>query len=59
METPKETIARIAKAHLGIKTLEHQNSDSLDFHDLAVWQIEEALMEAYKIGRLDGRNEKK
>ncbi len=31
-------------------TLETQNSDSLDFHELAVWQIKELLEMAYKSG---------
>ena len=40
----------IAKEHLFIETLETRRSDSLDFHDLSVWQIRRALDAAYKAG---------
>jgi hypothetical protein len=33
----------IAREHLLLPTLEIQRSDSLDFHDVAVWQVEAAL----------------
>jgi len=51
----QETIAALAKRYLYLDTLETQNSDSLDFHDLAVWRIKEALEEAYKAGFEAGR----
>ena len=31
--------------------LETRNSDRLDFHDVAVWAIRDALAEAYEAGR--------
>ena len=40
----------IAQKHLGIETLETRNSDSLDFHDTAVWCIKDALEVAFKAG---------
>ena len=40
----------IAKKHLGIETLETRRSDSLDFHDTAVWCLKEALEAAFKAG---------
>jgi hypothetical protein len=40
----------IAQQHLGLDTLETRRSDSLDFHDLAVWQIRKALQAAYDAG---------
>lgn len=43
-----------AKDHLDIDTLETQNSDSLDFHTLSVWQIKAALEAAYLEGKRDG-----
>ena len=46
-----DTACELSRAILGIRTLEAQNSDSLDFHDLAVWQIRQALVTAFKIGR--------
>jgi len=45
----------IAKKHLGIETLETRNSDSLDFHDMAVWNIKAALKAAYEDGERNGR----
>ncbi len=53
--TREEEIASIARRILKIKTLETQNSDSLDFHDLAVWTIREALDAAYEAGRRSAR----
>ena len=37
-----------------LETLETRNSDSLDFHDLPVWSIREALLAAYHAGRESG-----
>lgn len=53
--TREEEIASIARRILKIKTLETQNSDDLDFHDLAVWTIREALDAAYEAGRRSTR----
>ncbi|AMO58255.1 DUF6900 domain-containing protein [Endozoicomonas montiporae] len=50
----KEIISLIAKKNLQIETLERQSSDSLDFHDIAVWQIKKALMDAYQKGYTQG-----
>src|SRR5690606_18152937 len=47
---PDELLTGIAQDYLGIPTLETRNSDSLDFHPLAVWQIEAALKQAYQLG---------
>jgi len=41
----------IAKKHLRLETLEERKSDSLDFHELSVWQIREALLADYEAGR--------
>jgi hypothetical protein len=46
-----QVLEAIAKKHLGIDTLQMQNSDSADFHDLAVWSIEAALKAAYEAGQ--------
>lgn len=43
-------LTRIAQEHLFIETLETQNSDSLDFHDVSVWGVREALIAAYQAG---------
>ncbi len=36
---------------LGIPTLDTRHSDSLDFHDLSVWKLEEAIRMAWVAGR--------
>ncbi len=45
-----QLLTEIAKKHLSLETLETRNSDSLDFHDVAVWSLREALQEAYEAG---------
>ena len=39
MDQRDTTLAEIAAKHLHLETLETRNSDSLDFHDMAVWSI--------------------
>jgi hypothetical protein len=34
-----------------ITTLETRNSDSLDFHELAIWTLKDALVAAYRAGQ--------
>ena len=45
------TINEIAQRILGIDTLETRKSDSLDFHEVAIWNIKEALEAAFEAGR--------
>lgn len=45
----KNQLEAIAQTY-GIDTLETQNSDSKDFHDIAVWTLKAMLEEAYKKG---------
>ena len=45
----------IAQKYLGIETLETRRSDSLDFHDVAVWCLREALEAAFNAGLEQGR----
>lgn len=45
------TIEKIAREILRLETLETRKSDSLDFHDMAVWTIREALEAAYNAGK--------
>ncbi len=47
----------IAKSKLNINTLLTQHSDDLDFHNISVWQMREALLEAYKLGLTVGTRE--
>ena len=46
-----EVLADIAKRVLNVETLETRKMDSLDFHDVAVWKIAEALSAAYEAGQ--------
>lgn len=50
-----DQLAEMARV-LGIETLETRNSDSLDFHDLAVWTVRAALDAAYAAGQ-EGRQQ--
>lgn len=49
--TKDELFTTIAKQHLGIETLATRNSDSLDFHDVAVWKLKAMMDAAYQAGR--------
>jgi len=40
----------IAQKHLGIDSLETRKSDRLDFHEVAVWSLRDALEAAFKAG---------
>ena len=44
-------IFEIAQRRFFIETLETRNRDRLDFHDVAVWAIRDALEEAFEAGR--------
>ena len=48
----KEMVAteKIAAEILKVDTLETQNSDALDFHELSVWRLKSALEAAYRAG---------
>ncbi len=55
-------LEKIAQEILGIKTLEEQKSDGLDFFtndeaDFSVWSLKEALQKAYELGRNDAKKE--
>ena len=55
METSKialdSLLTSIAKRHLRMDTLEERKSDSLDFYEVSVWSIRDALEAAYKAGK--------
>lgn len=55
--TKFEQLQEIAKQHLNIPTLETRNSDSDDFHEVAVWTLLTALGLAYEAGREHGQEE--
>ena len=44
-------LEKIAAEKLGIETLETRMSDGLDFHEVAVWSLREALKAAYELGK--------
>jgi len=48
-------IREIASRVLGIETLETRNRNGLDFHDVAVWSIREALETAFAAGLAAGK----
>lgn len=49
-------ISEIAVKLLGVRTLETQNSDVLDFHDVAVWTLKAALEAAFNAGYESAQN---
>jgi hypothetical protein len=51
-QNPSEALLQeIAAKHFFLETLETRNSDSLDFHEVAVWSIRAALEEAFAAGQ--------
>lgn len=50
-----EILTAIAKKYLGIETLETRNSDRLDFHDVGVAGLLDALTVAFEAGRREGQ----
>lgn len=52
---PDDLLLKIAKKHFDVETLATRKSDSLDFHDVAVWSIKNALQEAYEAGLKAGK----
>ena len=44
-----DAVEQIRKA-LGLETLETRRRDALDFHDLAVWTIRDAIQTAFNAG---------
>lgn len=51
-------LATIALNRLSIPTLKTRNSDSLNFHNLAVWSVKQALREAFDAGVASAREER-
>ena len=44
-------LLQIAERHLFLETLDTRNTDSLDFHEHAVWAVRSALEAAFEAGR--------
>jgi hypothetical protein len=55
MSKLEELLTQIAQSKLGIETLETRKSDGLDFHDVAVWCLRDALEAAFNAGVEQGR----
>ena len=53
-----EVLADIAKRMLNVETLKTRKMDSLDFHDVAVWQLKKALETYRKSVKMFAENEK-
>lgn len=49
--TPNPLFERIAREHLHVETLVRRNRDSLDFHEVSVWSIEQSLQAAFDAGK--------
>lgn len=47
-----DILTEIARKYLFIDTLEVRKMDSLDFHDVAVWCVRDALKAAYEAGKM-------
>ena len=50
MSMEKE-LERIAEEYLRIETLKERKMDSLDFPEVAVWNLKRALLAAYELGK--------
>jgi len=50
MIQPEQLLTDIAREHLDIRTLKPRMSDALDFHEVAVWQVNTALTAAFNAG---------
>lgn len=46
----EKALEKIAQDNLDIETLKTRKSDELDFHEVAVWGIKAALIEAFELG---------
>jgi len=53
MTKRERIITKIAKEILDIETLQERKSDGLDFHEVSVWSLKEALEMAYKAGKAE------
>ena len=50
-----KVLEQIALKYLGLVTLKTRNCDGIDYHDVAVWKLAEALEAAYKAGYAKGQ----
>jgi len=45
-----EAIEAVARNVLAIETLAERKRDALDFHEVSVWGLKDALLAAYELG---------
>lgn len=55
----QEQLEKIAKDELFIETLETRFSDSLDFNEVSVWGLKEALKKAFELGQQHAKENQK
>jgi ankyrin repeat protein len=55
--TTNQQLTEIAKKYLGIETLETRNSDRLDFHDVGVGCLLDALTASFEAGRREAQQQ--
>ena len=55
MNKIEKLLSQIAQSKLDIDTLETRHADSLDFHEVAVWCLRDALKAAFNAGIDQGR----
>ena len=53
MKDKDKILEYIANKYLDIETLKTRNSDELDFYNLPVWYIYEALNAAFELGKVN------
>ena len=53
-ELLRKILTGIAQKNFNIETLESRKMDNLDFHEVAVWQIKDALNDAFLAGMQTG-----
>lgn len=58
MTTIRHRLTHIAQNTLGIQTLQPQGSDRLDFHEVSVERLYDALEAAYRAGAEQARKAK-
>jgi len=46
-------LENIAQKELSIPTLQERKMDDLDFHEISVWGLKQALLAAFEAGRND------
>ena len=52
----QQQLEQIAAKFFYTETLETRNSDSLDFHEVSVWGIADALKAAYELGQQNSKS---